>query len=195
MPRFSKIEKENIQKRLLLEGEKLFAAHGLKKVTIDDLVTAVGIAKATFYTSYESTEYLYLDTVQGLQNTIFTELNRLLEDNANLPSRERVRQVFDKMTELMMQYPILSQIDMGAVDAISRKVAGERMAAFYRQNVDAAQSLHNHGVRFTCEVKVASMIFQSLYRCFLDFQPGDPEERILVITLMRDGIIDKIVID
>ena len=44
MPRFTEQEKEIINRKLLIEGEKLFAAHGLKKVTVDDLVAAVNIS-------------------------------------------------------------------------------------------------------------------------------------------------------
>ena len=52
MPRFSENEKERISNKLLTEGERLFTIHGIKKVTIDDLTEAVGIAKASFYTFY-----------------------------------------------------------------------------------------------------------------------------------------------
>ncbi|BCZ37958.1 hypothetical protein GVanDAA622_26490 [Enterococcus faecium] len=45
MPRFTEQEKEIISSKLLIEGEKLFALHGLKKVTVDDLVAAVNISK------------------------------------------------------------------------------------------------------------------------------------------------------
>lgn len=195
MPRFSDTEKGNIQQKLLTAGEKLFVAYGLKKVTIDELIEAVNIAKATFYTFYKSKEYLYLDIVQGIQTNIFDELERLLVRNADLLGKERVRQVFSRMTELMTQYPILAQIDTDTVDIISRKVSKERMILFYQQNIDAAQSLHNRGVCFTCEINVASMIFQALYRCFVNMQIGTFEKQTLAINLMRDGIIDKIVID
>ena len=195
MPRFSDTEKENIQQKLLSEGERLFVAHGLKKVTIDELVEAVTIAKATFYTFYESKEYLYLDIVQGIQKVIFTELDHFLDNNADLPSKTRVKQVFSKMTELMAQFPILSQIDSATMDLVSRKVSKERIMAFYQQNMDAAQSLHDHGVCFVCEVKIASMIFQTLYRCFINMKTGSSEEQALAIGLMLDGVIDKIVAD
>ena len=50
MPRFTEQEKGNHkQENFLIEGEKLFAAHGLKKVTVDDLVAAVNISKGSFY--------------------------------------------------------------------------------------------------------------------------------------------------
>ncbi len=195
MPRFSDNEKENIQQKLLVEGERLFVVHGLKKVTIDELVKTVNIAKATFYTFYESKEYLYLDIVQGIQKTIFIELDKLLDSNTDLSGKARVRQVFSQMTKLMMQFPILSHIDTATMDIIARKVSKERMMIFFQQNVDAAQSLYDHGVHFACEVKIASMIFQVLYRCFTNMQMGNPEEQAYAIGLMLDGIIDKIVID
>lgn len=47
MPRFSEREKERIRSKLYAEGERLFTAHGIKKVTIDDLAEAAGIAKAS----------------------------------------------------------------------------------------------------------------------------------------------------
>jgi len=193
MPRFSNTERENIKRRLLAEGERLFVAHGLKKVTIDELAEVVNIAKATFYKFYESKEYLYLDIVQGIQKSIFIELDKLLDSNADLPGKTRVRQVFEKMTELMMKFPILMQIDAATMDIIARKVSNERMRLYFKQNLDAAQSLHDHGVRFVCEVKIASMIFQALYRCFIDIQADSPEDKALVINLMLDGIIERIV--
>jgi AcrR family transcriptional regulator len=193
MPRFGETEKENIRQNLLAEGERLFLAHGLKKVTIDDLIEAVNIAKATFYSFYESKEYLYMDIVQGIQEKIFMELETVLENNAQLPSRERVRQIFNGMTQLITQYPILSKIDQSTVDLISRKVKKERMAAFFKQNIDAAQSLYNHGVRFICEVKIASIIFQTLYHCYTNMHIGSPEEQAIAIELMLNAIIDTIV--
>lgn len=195
MPRFSDTEKENIKQKLLSEGERLFVAHGLKKVTIDELVEAASIAKATFYTFYESKEILYLDILQGIQKAIFDELNKLLNSNGAFHSKDRVRQVFGKMTELMMHYPILSQVDGAIADIILRKVPKERMQSYFQQNLDAAQSLHDHGVRFTCPVKTASTIFQALYRCFVDMPSGNAEEKALAIGLMLEGIIDKVVVD
>ena len=194
MPRFRAAEKENIRQKLLLEGERLFVAHGLKKVTIDDLIGAASIAKATFYTFYESKEYLYMDIVQGIQKSIFLELETLLGRNAEIPGRERVKQVFGVMAQLMARYPILSQIDPTTVDLIARKVSKERLMSFVQQNMDAAQSLHDHGVRFVCEVRIASMIFQALYRCFINMQEENPKEQAIAMDLMLNGILDKIVI-
>ena len=61
MPRFTERERARIEQCLLEEGKRLFIIHGLKKVTIDDIVKAVSIAKASFYKFYEGKEYLFLE--------------------------------------------------------------------------------------------------------------------------------------
>ncbi len=45
MPRFSNMEREKIREKLMQEGERLFTSFGLKKVSIDEIVQAAGIAK------------------------------------------------------------------------------------------------------------------------------------------------------
>ncbi|NLC69301.1 MAG: TetR/AcrR family transcriptional regulator [Clostridiaceae bacterium] len=195
MPRFSKNEKEFIRNKLLKEGERLFATHGIKKVTIDDLVEAVGIAKASFYKFYESKEYLYLDIVQGIQKKIFTELESILDSNVDLPGRERVRQTFSAMFKMMLCYPILAQIDMSTVKLIARKVSKERLSVLEGQNIDAVRALHNHGINFSCDIKTASYVFQALYHCWIYLQDKNIDVQTSVIDILFSGVINQIVAD
>ena len=195
MPRFSESEKEEIRQKLLNEGEKLFAAYGIKKVTIDDLIKAVSIAKASFYTFYESKEYLYMDIVQGIQQRIFAELELLLENNAALSDKERVKQVFAAMGECMAHFPILAQIDSTTIDIISRRVSKERMTDYYRNNFDAVQSMCNHGIRFSCDVKIVSLVYQSIYRSWIGLQEASAEEQTAVTDILINGAIDRMVIN
>ncbi|MBE5965361.1 MAG: TetR/AcrR family transcriptional regulator [Lachnospiraceae bacterium] len=194
MPRFSESEKERIYNRLLSEGERLFTTYGIKKVTIDDLVEAVGIAKASFYTFYKSKEYLYLDIVQSIQQKIFTELNTLLDSNSILPSKERVMQVFEAMSEMMIQYPILAYMDTATIELIARKVSIERLSTFHEQNFDAAQSLHNHGVRFSCDIQTVSYAFQAIYHSWMDLIDKGEEIQSSVTDILLRGVISQIVI-
>ena len=48
MPKFSDAEKEFIRQKLMQEGERLFVSFGIKKVSIDEIVQATGIAKGSF---------------------------------------------------------------------------------------------------------------------------------------------------
>lgn len=195
MPRFSEIEKDQIKTNLLVEGERLFEIYGLKKVTIDDIVFAVNIAKATFYTFYDSKESLYLDIVQNIQLNIFNELDQLLNTNGKLNNKQRVKQVFMTMHALMLKYSILSQIDNGTVELILRKVGKERLAMFLSQNVDATLVLVRHGIKFTCSAETASYTFQALYHGWLSLHSQDETLQEEVSDILLNGIIDKIVSD
>jgi AcrR family transcriptional regulator len=194
MPRFSENEKERIYNKLLTEGERLFTTHGIKKVTIDDLVEAAGIAKASFYTFYESKEYLYLDIVQSIQQKIFTELNILLDSNSSLPGKERVLQVFEAMKKKMLQYPILTYMDTATIELIARKVSKERLSVFKEQNFDAAQSLYNHGVRFSCEIRTVSYAFQAIYHSWMYLHDKGEEIQSSVTDVLLHGVINQVVI-
>ena len=194
MPRFRENEKERIYSKLLTEGERLFTTHGIKKVTIDDLVKAAGIAKASFYTFYESKEYLYLDIVQRIQQKIFAELNALLDSNSSLPSKERVLQTFEEMNKRMLQYPILTHMDTTTTELIARKVSKERLSVFLEQNFDAAQSLYHHGVRFSCDVQTVSCVFQAIYHSWMYLYDKGEEIQSSVTDILLRGVISQIVI-
>lgn len=195
MPRFQEQEKERIRSRLHTEGERLFVSYGLKKVTIDDLVSAVNIAKATFYTFYESKEYLYLDIVQEIQRKIIAELDELLDTHSNLTGRQRVRLVFQSMYLLMQTYPILSQMDSSTVELISRKVSKERLSVFTGQNVDAVLILAKHDIRFTCSPETASAVFLALYQGWISLQHMDQSLQEETADILLNGVIEQIVAD
>lgn len=193
MPRFSENEKQRIHSKLLLEGERLFTTYGIKKVTIDELVEAVGIAKASFYTFYESKEYLYLDIVQNIQQKIFTELSTLLETNSGLPSKERVLEVFETMNMLMLRYPILNYMDTATLELIARKVSKEQLSAFENQNFDAAKSLYDHGIRFTCDIQTVSCAFQAIHHSWIYLHDKDEEIQSSVVNILLHGVINQVV--
>lgn len=193
MPRFSEKEKEQIRERLFVEGERLFTAHGLKKVTIDELVNAVHIAKASFYVFYENKEYLYLDIVQSVQQQIFTGLEELLKSSIGLPGRERVREVFASMYGLLAEHPVLARIDSETAELVSRKVTKERMDVFAQQNTDAVDLLCRHGVKLTCTPQVASLAFRALYCGWLSLQDNEAGVREAASELLLNGVLERVV--
>jgi AcrR family transcriptional regulator len=62
MPRaFTTEEKAKIRASLISSGRTCFLKYGIRKTTIDDLVSLVGIAKGSFYQFFSSKENLYLE--------------------------------------------------------------------------------------------------------------------------------------
>jgi len=62
MPRaFTEEERTRIRNSLIDAGRTCFLKYGIRKTTIDDLVTLAGIAKGSFYQFFKSKENLYLE--------------------------------------------------------------------------------------------------------------------------------------
>lgn len=195
MPRFSETEKEQIQQELKVKGEKLFSTIGLKKVTIEDLVKAVGIAKASFYVFYPSKEYLYMDIIEEIQNRIFTDAESLLKSNAHFKNKERVLQLFAFLYKNMSQYPILSQIDSETMGYVKRKLPHEIAERYEQRNFDVAQNLYRHGIQFRYSAEITAITFQSIYSCWLSLQSMDFDMQKSVIDIILNGVINQIVVD
>lgn len=192
MPRFGEQEKVRIKQCLLEEGERLFATYGLKKVTIDDIVKAVNIAKASFYKFYEGKEYLFLDIAQKAQKEIFEELEAVLIESKAQSDDERVKLVFFSMSVLMKKYPVLTGIDKETVETIVRKVSPQRLEEYSKQGFDAVKVMEEQGIRFQYDTQVVSQLFQSLYQSWIALQGQPTEVQEQVINIMLDGIIQQI---
>lgn len=193
MPRFGEQEKIRIKQCLLEEGERLFTTYGLKKVTIDDIVKAVNIAKASFYKFYEGKEYLFLDIAQRAQKEIFEALKGVLIESKAQPDGERVKLVFFSMAGLVKKYPLLTIIDEETVEIIARKVSPQRLEEYRKQGFDAVKVMEEQGIRFKYDTQVVSQLFQSLYQTWITLQGQPIEMQEQIINIMLDGIIQQIV--
>ena len=193
MPRFGEQEKVRIKQCLLEEGERLFTTYGLKKVTIDDIVKAVNIAKASFYKFYEGKEYLFLDIAQHEQKEIFEVLEDVLIENNTKTDRERVKLVFFTMSGLVRNYPLLTNIDKETVEIIARKVSPQRLQEYNMQGFDAVKTMEKQGIEFRYDTQVVSQLFQALYQSWISLQGQPVEVQEQAINIMLEGIIQQII--
>lgn len=192
MPKFSTHEKARIEKLLLAEGERLFIAHGLKKVTIDDLARSVNIAKASFYKFYDSKEHLFLAIVQKQRQDVLQQLNNVLDESAALPDRTRVRQVLDTMIELMKKYPLLQTTDEETNETILRRVSPERLEQFSPPRMETIQVMESQGIHFRYSAAVVTQLFQTLYQSWNALQSQSEEVQTQVMSVLTDGLVQQI---
>ncbi len=129
MPKaFTESERQLISERLLEAGEKQFAAHGLKKTTIDELAEAAGISKGAFYLFHESKEALFMDVVE-LAETRYRETVLAVIDQPGESPHARLTAVFRHAFRLWKQIPILQVFNKEDLSLMMHKVPVDKLQA------------------------------------------------------------------
>lgn len=190
MPKFGERETDRIRKCLIERGEQLFLAHGLKKVTVDELAREAGIAKATFYRFFPGKEDLFLEIAMIRRKEIFCALETVLKRPGS--DREKVYSVFYVMSELMSRYPILSTIDSEIEEAVRRRASQERLESFQKQGLDAVGAMIENGIRFRYPQSVVTAAFEALYQAWIGMQDKPLEVKKQAINLLLDGLLDRL---
>ncbi|VHV41487.1 transcriptional regulator [Clostridioides difficile] len=174
MPRFTEQEKEIINSKLLIEGEKLFSLHGLKKVTVDDLAAAVNISKGSFYAFYPSKEHLYVEINFRLQKELFTSIETTMLSLTGV-----------------ITSPILSQIDLSLMDYLQRKISSDIFENHMYSDIRILEILEGLGVVFLVPHTVIIKSLYSVLSCLEQFK--EDEELNMVQNLLVNGIIQQVV--
>ncbi len=193
MPKFSSTEKEMIRRKLLKEGERLFTAFGLKKVSVDELVQAAGIAKGSFYSFCPSKEQLFFDIVTNQQKQMWLEMEAHLQANRKLPPRELVKQTFLWMMGQLTRYPLIQSMDNDTTEHLMRKLPAEAIEAHTKDDGSELLKLQEYGVRFNCEIRVAAKIMQTMAMGFFNLQQEDEATRFFIMETTLNGVLKEIV--
>ncbi|MBE0689994.1 MAG: TetR/AcrR family transcriptional regulator [Anaerolineae bacterium] len=127
MPKaFTEHEKQLIREQLLEQGYKQFAAHGLKKTSIDELAEAVGISKGAFYIFYESKEALFMDVVEEAEKRFREQVLAVIDLPGSSP-RARLVAVLREAFTAWVQMPILQVFTRGDYDVLYRKIPVDKL--------------------------------------------------------------------
>lgn len=195
MPKFSGLERKRIRQKLMQEGERLFTSFGIKKVSIDEIVRAAGIAKGTFYAFYPSKEHLYMEIAGNQQTRMWREMDAFLNENRSLPPRELCKQCFLWMFSELQRYPMLKKVDRETADYLYRKLPPEVIAAHTEDDSGELIRLQEYGVHFTCGMEIATKTLQTLAIGFLTLQQDDAADQQTVMALILDGVLKEIIQD
>ena len=184
MPRFTEQEKEIINRKLLIEGEKLFAAHGLKKVTVDDLVAAVNISKGSFYAFYPSKEHLYVEINFRLQKELFTNIETTIKGRKYENHRDLTKDVITLGVTGLINSPILSQIDLSLMDYLQRKLSPDIFDSHMHNDIHILEML-------TIPHTVIIKSLYSVLSCLEQFK--EDKELNMIQNLLVNGIVQQVV--
>ncbi len=193
MPKFTESEKQAIQETLLREGEKLFVEYGLKKVTVDELVKAAGIAKGSFYSFYSNKEHLYMDILNNCQREMRENMEQFLSENKSEMPTDLTKKIFFWMLESAQHYPLIEKTDEMTIAYLYRKLPPDLMEMHTLEDVEVFEKLEKMGVTFKCNLTIAAKACQVLFMSSLYLQKEDENVKESVMHILVNGLISEIV--
>jgi AcrR family transcriptional regulator len=129
---FTDIEKNEIRRRLIEEFENELRYQKINKISIDDLVSKVGIAKGSFYLFFKSKEYLFVEVINKSQEEIISHLIKISEKK-DLSEKEKLKKFFNTLIKELQNHPWLHQMTTIDFEKIVRRLP-EEMKDDLRQN-------------------------------------------------------------
>lgn len=127
---FDAADRERIGGILLETAERLFAAQGLKKTSLDELVAPAGIAKSSFYAFFESKEALYLEVMFRRAPMIAERTAPVLR---RAPDAASLAELMRRMTDVWTSDPFYSRLltHPDELRAVRRRVSDADAAKIY----------------------------------------------------------------
>ena len=96
MPKIvSEEERKLIQEAIYKKTIRLIKDKGIRAVTVEDIVTAVGIGKGSFYTYYQSKEACLFDVIKQCERDTFARMEEL--GSSAYSDKEKVTQLLKEI--------------------------------------------------------------------------------------------------
>ena len=178
MPKaFTEEEKEWIRERLLEEGDKQFAAYGLRKTNIEELAAAVGISKGAFYIFYESKEALFMDVIERAEQHFRQEVLATIDLPGPSP-RARLLGVLKRAFSLLKTMPLLQFLTGSDYDRLFRRMPAERVQEHLASDRVFIQELitrcQNAGIPIQAQIEEFSGLLYALVLTILHEEEFGP---------------------
>ncbi|SES05828.1 transcriptional regulator, TetR family [Gracilibacillus ureilyticus] len=130
---FTEKERKVITQQLIAVGKQLFSELGVKKTSISQLTSAVGIAQGSFYQFFDSKEVLFFDILEMEEASIKASIMEMMEN------KPMTRQTFKEMLlygmELIDQNPLIKRLFQGeSFEHLVRKLPPERLEQHAQQD-------------------------------------------------------------
>lgn len=90
-PRALTEQEKNLQKkRIMDEALRLLLQYGIRRISVDDVIQAAGVGKATFYRFFASKEALLMELVWDIYSGILADAERTIQGSPPEELRPRV---------------------------------------------------------------------------------------------------------
>lgn len=191
MPKIvSEEERKLTQEAIYEKTVRLIKDKGIRTVTVDDIVTAVGIGKGSFYTYYQSKEACLFDVIKRCESEAFTRMEEMISSGCS--NKEKVIQLLKEL--FVSRDSLATSINQLDVEVLLRKLPPEyRVAENEKSENNFQKALHFLNVTEQ-QVEVVALLTDCLSyaACNQSYSQNGIEKSLdILINAIADFITDK----
>jgi AcrR family transcriptional regulator len=167
MPRaLTEQEKCRQCQKLLDKGKGIILSQGIKKISIDEITKAAGMAKGTFYHHFETKEKFLVEAIMALYNEVFIQTGKIIQNSSDIKKD--------------FQGLLMHIFDMPELNFFMK---------YYDELMELTNSLHEH------ELESANQAELGMFKGILDLlaadtervKPGVVHNYMLALYLMKNS--------
>ena len=155
-----------LKDRIILQAGELFMKHGIKRISMDEIASRLGISKRTIYQNFKDKEDLLLHYIRHLE-TMKTEYVKDVSKD-----EQTVVHVFLRIIEMRKEFYFLNMVFLDDIKKYYPKANQELIDQQNRGVVNIKQFLEEgmaQGViRKDLNIEVVSFLLQDSNRTFID---------------------------
>lgn len=195
MPKtYSKKEREEIKNKLRKAANDYLMEYGVKKTTVDLLVTTVGIPKGTFYLFYPNKEQLFFEVIMLLHNKIETAFMESLQQADEHATLDEYVDIIMEAVKEASNTCIMRMMTDNEVLLMMNKLPKELLEEHMEQDNDMVIELLKYiKPKKDVDIEVLSGAFRAVFLT-LPYQRGIGEESYFeCFRMLVKGLLMQIV--
>ena len=132
---FSDDERQHIRQALIDKGRDIFIRYGLRKTSVEDIATAVGISKGSFYNFFRSKEHLFFEIREIEEQELKTNFLEEVFPNGEV-NRGTLRAFLTGMFKSVERSPFLAILmNEGEREYLFRKIPPRELEAHQKSDI------------------------------------------------------------
>lgn len=180
MPKiFTLTERKNIEKTLLSVAGDCLSLYGVRRTTVDEIVTRAHIAKGSFYLFYDSKEDLFLSLFDSFISSLedeYLDMLKELDENHIVTS---LSHIFSHIAMLFYEKGIYRFLDEENMTLIKRKTESKKYSLFEENAERIFMTIFSY---FSIDGSEDILRFMKAYRAILSlFLLGEKEETVKIL--------------
>lgn len=189
---FSEREKEVIRTKLMDAAEVCWRKYGLKKTSVDELVSMASISKGAFYHFYPSKEHLFMDAFDRIDQRVKAEMFDRLQNTAGNP-KDTFRSVAALLFNEASKAPWILNMNEGDLELLVRKLPPERVSIHLNNDDDTVLELIRVlGIDPGVDHKIISGAMRAVFLTLLHKQEIGGDIFDDVTAYLLDAVTDKL---